>query len=159
MRRIDLYAVLFTLEASSGGSVLSRLIVCLLFLMALGAGCEPAAPSQLGAAPVSSSATSVSRAPDPTPRHGERPEVELVYYWSLTCEICKKQAGEIDKLQEAVGSVASVVRQLPYEDDLMRYGIEKYPTMIVFRNGMEFRRFVGFTRSEELYDAMRRAFE
>lgn len=83
--------------------------------------------------------------------------VTLVYYTQAGCPSCTRQ----DPLYtDAVGRLprgASTVKMYPHMVDLHRYNVRDLPTLVVYRDGREVKRFVGVTGADRLVGAVRAA--
>ena len=83
--------------------------------------------------------------------------VTLVYYTQAGCPSCTRQ----DPLySDAIGRLprgASAVKMYPHMVDLNRYNVRDLPTLVVYRDGREVKRFVGVTGADRLVGAVRAA--
>jgi thioredoxin 1 len=86
-------------------------------------------------------------------------EVILVDFWAPWCMPCRMQK---PILEEVAGNIdgQSKIAELNIDeaqDIALRFGVQSIPTLILFKNGSEVRRFVGVQPREILIDAIRAA--
>ena len=85
--------------------------------------------------------------------------VVLVDFFATWCSACHTQAPILDEVAAQVGGTAKVAK---LDIDQARsvaqaYGVTAIPTLILFKNGNEFERFVGVTQAPVLVAAIREA--
>ena len=82
--------------------------------------------------------------------------VALVDLWAPWCGPCKMQGPIIEKVAEAVGEKATVAKLNVDEASAVaaKYGVMSIPTLILFQDGEETKRFVGLQQQEALVAAI-----
>jgi thioredoxin 1 len=83
--------------------------------------------------------------------------VTLVSFESPSCDPCRDQKPVIETLAKQFKGTAKVI-DLNIDDHrqfAIRLGITSIPTLIIFKNGGELRRFVGLQSAEVLYRAIK----
>ena len=74
----------------------------------------------------------------------------LVDFFATWCGPCKMLSPILDELSEEVKDVKFIKVDVDEEGDLAReYGVMSIPTIILFENGKEVKRFTGFMNKEE----------
>lgn len=85
--------------------------------------------------------------------------ITLVDFWASWCMPCKKQGPIIETVSYETLGKATVgkldVDQNPSISAM--YGVQGIPTMILFKNGKEIKRFVGLTSKEDIINAINNA--
>jgi thioredoxin 1 len=83
----------------------------------------------------------------------------LVDFWAPWCVPCRKQAPVLEKVAESVAGAARVAKvNVDADGELAaRMGIQFIPTLIVFRDGAEVRRFTAVQDEAVLVGALREA--
>ena len=81
----------------------------------------------------------------------------LVDFYADWCGPCKMMAPAIEKLAEEVKEYAKVgkVNVDDNQELSMEYNVMSIPTLIIFLDGQEVKRFVGVTSKSELLDALK----
>lgn len=81
----------------------------------------------------------------------------LVDFWAAWCGPCKMIAPVVEEIAgELEGKVGVAKLNVDeYGDIPARYGIMSIPTLILFNNGEEAKRLVGYKTKEELMDAIK----
>jgi len=76
----------------------------------------------------------------------------LVDFYADWCGPCKMMAPTIEKVAEELGEKAKVgkINVDENQDLAMEYNIMSIPTVIIFKDGKEFKRMVGVRDKEEL---------
>jgi len=82
--------------------------------------------------------------------------VTLVDFWAEWCGPCRLMAPALDELSADYDGKATIGKvNVENEGDLaQKYGVSSIPTLVVMKDGQEFKRFVGVTRKEELATAL-----
>ena len=87
--------------------------------------------------------------------------VVLVDFYATWCSHCRTQAPILDDVAEQVGGKA-VVGKLDIDEArsvAQAYGVTAIPTLIVFKNGDVFERFLGVTQAPVLIAAIQSAID
>ncbi len=76
----------------------------------------------------------------------------LVDFWATWCGPCKMIAPVIEELStELEGKVVVGKIDVDEEQDIaVKYGVMSIPTLLVFENGKEVKRLVGFRQKEQI---------
>ena len=84
----------------------------------------------------------------------ERPV--LVDFWAPWCGPCKMATPEVEAVEAAAGDKVVVAKvnidELP--DLTTRYNVKAVPTFIIFKDGLEVKRFTGFKPKQDLLAAL-----
>lgn len=83
-------------------------------------------------------------------------KLTLVDFWAEWCGPCRLQIPILDELAEVVGEKA-IISKLNVDDNRViaaRYGIMSIPTLILFKNGVPVKKFVGVQPRQVLLDAI-----
>jgi len=82
--------------------------------------------------------------------------VTLVDFWAPWCGPCKMQGPILEKVAESVEGRAKIAK-LNVDDagDVAgRFGVQSIPTLVLFKDGNEVRRFVGVQKHNTLIEAI-----
>jgi thioredoxin 1 len=82
--------------------------------------------------------------------------VTLVDFWAPWCGPCKMQGPILEQVAESIDGRAKIAK-LNVDDAVGiagRFSVQSIPTLILFKNGNEVRRFVGVQPKEILIDAI-----
>jgi thioredoxin 1 len=82
--------------------------------------------------------------------------VTRVDFWAEWCIPCRMQAPILEKVQAAIGSRAAIAKMDVDEngETAARYGIVSIPTLVLFKDGKEAKRFVGVQSDSVLTEAI-----
>jgi thioredoxin 1 len=82
--------------------------------------------------------------------------VSLVDFWAPWCGPCRMQVPILEELASETRDEARILKVNvdEAEEVAMKYGIQAIPTLILFRDGREVRRFVGVQSKESLANAI-----
>lgn len=86
------------------------------------------------------------------------PTPVLVDLWAPWCGPCRMQAPILDQVAEELGDSARIVKVNVDEagDVAQQLGVRGIPTLVVFKEGQEQRRFVGVQSADTLIAALQR---
>jgi len=85
--------------------------------------------------------------------------VVLVDFWAPWCPPCRRQAPVLETIAQSIGGSARIAKINIDENTAAAQGngVQSIPTLILFKDGAEVQRFVGFTEAEVLLDAIAQA--
>jgi thioredoxin 1 len=71
--------------------------------------------------------------------------VSLVDFWAEWCMPCKMQGPIIDEVAKEVGNIAQICKLdvQTYQNAASKYNVNNIPTIILFKDGVEIKRFIG----------------
>lgn len=75
----------------------------------------------------------------------------LVYFYSEVCGPCERLTPRMWRLSEALGQISFYKIDVDHSPENARWlGVERLPTLILFRDGVEIRRCFGITHAEKI---------
>ena len=80
----------------------------------------------------------------------------LIDFWAPWCGPCKSQTPIIEAIADKMGDKLKVAK-VNVEDSpqtATKFGVMSIPTLIIFQNGQEVKRFVGFQNEDVLLKAL-----
>ena len=82
--------------------------------------------------------------------------VTLVDFWAPWCGPCRIQGPILDKVAQSVKDRAQIAKVNVDEVGILagRFGVQSIPTLILFKDGNEVRRFVGVQSHETLIEVI-----
>ena len=82
--------------------------------------------------------------------------VVLVDFWATWCPPCRTQLPLVEKAADQLEGRAKVakVNVDKGKKTAARFGVQSIPTLIVFKDGKEVKKFVGVTQPKDLVDAV-----
>ena len=81
----------------------------------------------------------------------QKEELVLVDFFATWCGPCKMLAPEIEKLADELEGKAKILKVLA-----MRYGVQSIPTLIVFKNGVQTEKRLGYQPYPKLKEMLNR---
>lgn len=85
--------------------------------------------------------------------------VVLVDFWATWCAPCRTQGPIVEKVAEGVNGKA-VIAKLDVDKakkTAQKFNISSIPTLLIFKDGKEVKKFVGVTSGEKLLEAINSA--
>lgn len=83
--------------------------------------------------------------------------VTLVDFWATWCPPCRMQGPIIEKVADSLDDTKAVVAKVDVDANPVvasQYGVSSIPTLIVFKDGKEVKRFVGLQQEPSLVSAV-----
>lgn len=82
-------------------------------------------------------------------------KITIVDFYADWCGPCKMMSPIIDKIAEENEIIKVGKLNVDEAGDIaMKYNVMSIPTIIIFKNGREFKRFVGVTSKNEILNAL-----
>lgn len=83
-------------------------------------------------------------------------ETTIVDFWASWCGPCKMMSPIIDQIAEEVGKNVKVGKvNIDEQQELaVKYGIMSIPTILVMKNGIEIKRFIGVQPKENILESI-----
>ena len=80
----------------------------------------------------------------------------LLDFWATWCGPCRMMSPVVDEIAESMNTSIKVGKVNIDENQELaeKYGVESIPTIIVFKNGKEYKRQVGVTDRESLLNLL-----
>ncbi len=83
--------------------------------------------------------------------------IEIVDYYADWCPPCKIQGPIMDELDKELGGEAKVRKvNVDESQEAIKMGVKSIPTIIVFKDGEEVKRFIGVTQKEDLLNEVKK---
>jgi thioredoxin 1 len=82
--------------------------------------------------------------------------VTLVDFWAPWCQPCQMQSPILEQVAHAMGDRARICKVNVDENPSVArlYQIQGIPTLILFKNGVDIKRFIGVQAAEDLLEAL-----
>jgi thioredoxin 1 len=86
-------------------------------------------------------------------------DVTLIDFWAPWCTPCQMQGPILEEVARNIDGQSKIAKLNVDEAGSIagRFGVQSIPTLILFKNGSEVKRFVGVQSREILIDAIRAA--
>ncbi len=80
--------------------------------------------------------------------------ITLVDFWAPWCGPCKVQGGILEEVSQSLGSQADVAKVNVDEikNIAAKYNVQGIPTLILFQDGSEIKRFIGLQKKDTLIE-------
>ncbi len=133
-------------------------------------GCEQGAakqPAGKDGQPAAGQQAEAPKAPKPTGRPGDmlaadfapelRRGVTVVFYAKVGCKACAQMEPVYEEALKRLPSGVNNKVMYPYMIDLDYYHVDELPTLVIYRDGREEKRFVGVTPGQKIVSAVQSA--
>ena len=81
----------------------------------------------------------------------------IVYFAKISCPACEQQNKIWKRVKKKLPKGVKAEKRFTYAVNYRAYGVRQLPTIIVYKNGNEVRRFIGVTKENKLISAARGA--
>ncbi len=81
----------------------------------------------------------------------------VVYFAKVSCPACEQQNKIWQRVTKKLPSGVKAEKRFTYAVNYRAYGVRQLPTIIVYKNGNEVRRYIGVTSESKIMNAARSA--